>query len=85
VMVRLRAAATLPQSDIIKIDAEGSELPILRELKEAGLLQRPSAILLEYHSEEDAEKITALLTEVGFRVHDRRPRCPNRGELKFVR
>lgn len=49
----------LPEADIIKLDAEGAEVLILRETN----LQDVSLILLEYHSVENREAIKELLSD----------------------
>lgn len=46
---------------ILKIDTEGSELPILRDL--SAMLERVDLLYLEYHSEADRRAIDALLSE----------------------
>ena len=51
--------------DILKIDTEGAEVPILKGMKD--LLINTGVIMLEYHSEEDRRAIDALLP--GFSVY----------------
>jgi FkbM family methyltransferase len=50
---------SLPEADIIKLDAEGAEAMILREAN----LQEVSLILLEYHSVENRDAIKELLRD----------------------
>lgn len=45
--------------DVLKIDTEGAEVPILAGLKE--FLPRTKVVMLEYHSEADRRKIDELL------------------------
>ncbi|MCL2791425.1 MAG: FkbM family methyltransferase [Desulfobulbus sp.] len=52
------AACDLPACDLLKIDIEGAELEILDQLDLAGV----NAILLEFHSREDAGEIMRKLT-----------------------
>src|SRR5208337_3134718 len=47
----------LPKSDIVKIDTEGAETPILSSMN----LSEVELILLEYHFREDREAIKKLL------------------------
>lgn len=60
----------ITQIDILKLDTEGAEVPILRDLEP--MLDRIGAIHVEYHSERDRRAIEALLAEqfmlVGARV-----------------
>jgi FkbM family methyltransferase len=56
-MVECIAAGELPPCDLVKIDTEGSEVEILRNLQ----LQRTRALFLEHHSRADAETIKAML------------------------
>jgi FkbM family methyltransferase len=53
------AARDLPPCDLLKIDTEGSEVEILSHMSLAGI----DAIVLEFHSREDAAAIKALLNE----------------------
>ena len=65
--VRVRDAATVlgelgvQRVDIMKIDTEGCEVPILESILASGRLW-PAQIALEYHSEEDRLQIDRLLT-----------------------
>ncbi len=78
VEVLTRSPDVLPRADLIKIDAEGSEVEIL-----AGLGRIESdVIVLECHSESNRRRIDGLLADyvlVGGRV-----RGPHRGVLKYV-
>jgi FkbM family methyltransferase len=72
----------LDRPDIIKIDTEGCEIPIISSI--IGSFRNAKAVYLEYHSEEDRLKIDRLLCNThvlfyGKIVH------PHRGELVYVR
>lgn len=75
------AAAILPSAELIKIDAEGSELEILRNLN----LQGNRAIVLEYHSESDRKAIRELLDATAYLEYQHEEVVPGRGILKFIR
>jgi FkbM family methyltransferase len=66
-VVRLRRAATelaergITEVSLLKVDTEGCELPILRDLLAA--LTRVDAVAVEYHSEEDRRALDDLLAE----------------------
>lgn len=69
--------------DILKIDTEGAELDILQ----AGVaaLEDVQKIVIEYHSHELRDAITALLAGSGFTlVHDEPDRSQN-GDIYFAR
>lgn len=83
--VSVIAASVLPAADILKIDTEGAELRILASLAAAGRLPEFHAIMLEYHFELDRGLIKELLLAHGFQLYAEKPRCPDRGELKFIR
>jgi len=67
--------------DILKVDTEGCELPILRSL--AGMLARIKVIYLEYHDETDRLAIDGLLTPTHI-LMAAKVRHPHRGELCYV-
>ena len=75
-------AATLPEADIIKIDAEGSEVMIVKRLT---ITDRLKAIMLEYHNYSDIEPITTYLTGHGFKAFEYSPQSEHRGIIKFTR
>ncbi len=56
-LVECIAARELPPCDLVKIDTEGCEVEILRNLQ----LKRTQALFLEHHSRADAETIKAML------------------------
>jgi FkbM family methyltransferase len=74
------AARELPPADFIKIDTEGCELEILRELD----LTRCQALALEYHRESDRADIPAFLQWRFREVSHDQGTVPYRGVLKFV-
>ena len=83
VEVTVLDAAVLPVAHIIKIDTEGSEIPILDRLDEFDLINIPVAYSLEYHSAEDRREIDALLaayTLISGVIYG-----PARGVLNFLR
>lgn len=66
---------------ILKLDTEGAEVPILREIEH--LLDRVDAILVEYHSEKDRREIDHLLGD-RFTLYQARAGCPHRGTNAYV-
>jgi FkbM family methyltransferase len=86
--IELRDAATffkdqqIDAIDILKVDTEGCEYPILMSIKEK--LPRIWVIYLEYHSEEDRRRIDDLLapTHVLLRAKVEKAHC---GEVTYVR
>lgn len=56
-MVECIAASELPPCELVKIDTEGCEVEILRNLQ----LQQTRALFLEHHSRADAETIKEML------------------------
>lgn len=87
VEVRLRNARAfvseqkLDSIDILKVDTEGCELPILRSL--ADILPRTRVVYLEYHDEADRVAIDALLQPTHI-LCSAKLRHPHRGELCYV-
>jgi len=90
--VRTVSAADLPPCDLLKIDTEGSEIPILQGYKH---LDGVIAVMLEWHEWSDQFYIGAFLASRGFRCVEQRIREPletmgerfwgHYGTLKFVR
>jgi FkbM family methyltransferase len=87
VEVELREARTVLAEqgveavDILKLDTEGCEVPILRSL--VGLLPRLGVVFVEYHDEEDRREIDRMLggTHVLFQG---RVLAPHRGEFCYL-
>ncbi len=71
----------IARADIVKIDTEGCEVPILAEM--ADMLGQVRVIYLEYHSEEDRRTIDDMLapTHVVWRGRIEHAHC---GELVYV-
>lgn len=92
--VHVLDAAKLPFANILKIDAEGSEINILQRLHEVNRLSSFSAVMLETHDPNDRKEIMALLEIEGFTLTKDHiwargtgiKYCdPNRSELCYVR
>jgi FkbM family methyltransferase len=71
----------LQQADIVKLDTEGCEWPILTSLRP--WLGQFRAIYLEYHSENDRRRIDALL-EPTHLLKDGVVHHPHRGEFCYI-
>jgi hypothetical protein len=67
--------------DVLKIDTEGCEVPILESI--AAWLPEMKAIYLEYHSERDRLAIDRMLCETHILVSGK-VTYPHRGELCYV-
>jgi FkbM family methyltransferase len=86
-MVRLRSIAAwldevgIDVIDVLKVDTEGCELPILRGIKDR--LPAIRLIHVEYHSESDRREIDRLL-EPTHALADGRVLHLHRGELTYV-
>lgn len=74
--------AGIPQPDIIKIDTEGGEVPIMTSMPE--VFRRAKAIYLEYHSESDRRWIDSFLADSHILFYGT-VATPHRGELVYVR
>lgn len=74
-------AKDIPAAEFVKIDTEGCELDVLSGLG----LSVTKAVTCEYHSELDKAKIIKLLESVGFELVNQKPRCQDRGVLKFAK
>jgi FkbM family methyltransferase len=66
---------------LLKLDAEGAEVPILRDVSH--LLDRVEAVALEYHAERDRLEIDRLLS-LRFVLCQGRIRFPHRGTLVYA-
>lgn len=65
---------------ILKVDCEGGEFDIFRSLAEAGLFDRISAVLCEWHAVFDGQnqaQLTDPLTRAGFIIFDQSPPTGN--------
>jgi FkbM family methyltransferase len=68
--------------DVLKVDTEGCELPILRDL---GALARDAVVIhLEYHSEADRVGIDSVLN-ASHLLYAASATHPHRGDLTYVR
>lgn len=67
--------------DILKIDTEGSEIPILSSLDDR--LAEVSVIFVEYHSERDRRQIDDMLAPTHQLLHSQ-AMFPHRGDLCFI-
>lgn len=56
----------ISQCDLLKMDCEGSELPILRAIS-SDILQAIKSMIMEYHNESDLDEISRILANAGFR------------------
>lgn len=73
----------LRQVDILKVDTEGAEVPIVRDLLAAGSGVSFDVLYLEYHSEEDRVRLDRLLTPDYWLAHARATKV-HRGTLGYV-
>ena len=80
-LVRCVGAVNMPAAEFVKIDTEGCEVEILKELD----LSAARAVAVEYHSAQDRETIVDLLDMEGFREIEHKPVTSDRGVLKFLR
>ncbi len=68
--------------DILKIDTEGCEVPILLALKE--FIPRMKLVYFEYHSEQDRRALDELLSPTHM-VCSARSECGHLGEMAYAR
>jgi FkbM family methyltransferase len=85
-------AGSLPDCDVLKLDTEGCEVEILEGylyLREDQFSRLPRAILLEFHSEDDRQRIDHMLTHPwkigGYRLVQGRIATADMGVLCYVR
>jgi FkbM family methyltransferase len=71
----------LDRPDIIKIDTEGCEIPIINSMIDS--FRNAKAIYIEYHSEEDRLKIDRILCNTHL-LYGGRILHPHSGELTYV-
>lgn len=74
-------ASLIGRFDFVKVDTEGSELPILSALD----LSATKAVVCEAHSSEDATAISSLLESRGFKKAGETPTLHKCRVLKFAR
>lgn len=80
--VKTVSAANLPPCDIMKIDTEGMELPILCTYEH---LSAVKAVLLEWHSSADRYRIGSRMCEMGFNIVSDAAWAVNAGIMKWAR
>jgi len=71
------------QADVLKVDTEGAEYPILKSLAQVGKLAGTRIIYVEYHREEDRRKIDTLLHKTHY-ITTGQLFFPTQGELMYV-
>jgi len=85
--IRLRKASqalreeAISSIDILKVDTEGCEVPVLADLAE--LAKAARVIYLEYHSDADRRRIDAMLEPSHVLAHAA-ARQPHRGDVCYV-
>jgi FkbM family methyltransferase len=72
-----------PIPDLLKLDTEGAEVPILSSLSELIASQRISVIQLEYHSDRDRRYIDRLL-DPNYLLVAGRARTAHRGIASYI-
>jgi len=68
--------------DILKVDTEGCEVPILSSMGK--LVETARVIYLEYHSDEDRRTLDTMLAPTHL-IFSGRVICPHRGEFCYLR
>ncbi len=68
---------------VLKIDTEGGEVPILRDL--GAYLDRVAAVYLEYHWDKDRQRIEAIMHEHDLTLTRAHQSHPHRGENLYIR
>jgi FkbM family methyltransferase len=76
-------AGDLPECEVLKIDTEGSELPILRRFLERHDLP-PALVMLEFHRKEDRRALEDLLGAYGLELVRARIDTPFLGVCWFL-
>ena len=77
----LATLAPAQKIDVLKIDLEGAEVPILRSIQE--MIPGIALIYLQYHDDDDRIQIDQLLKDTHLLLHVRQHH-PHRGELCYV-
>ena len=72
----------ITQIDILKIDTEGCEIPILKSIQDTHL-SNMKIIYIEYHSEEDRKCIDKILGE-NYILYSGEVSSPHRGEFCYI-
>jgi len=71
----------LTKIDILKVDAEGSELKILKSFNKFEIIKK---ITLEFHSSKDSNKIVSFLKNKSFKLLKKTVNKSNYGSLYFI-
>jgi hypothetical protein len=79
IQVEALASSLLPAAEVIKIDTEGAEVEILRELD----LSQAVLLMIEHHRAEDAQTIKEMLRE--FKLIQDSPENAEVGVLIFLK
>ncbi len=77
-------ASEMPEADIIKVDTEGAEGPIFRDLFNAGKLNY-KAIIFEFHKFEVGMQIAGMLDCLGYKKVFQEFSGINHGVFKFIK
>src|ERR1035437_499816 len=73
--------SSLQQADFVKVDTEGCELEIISGMD----LSKTTALVCEWHRDDDCRKIIDVVTKAGLRLFHCKPWFKNRGEMGFAR
>ena len=57
----------MTRCDLLKMDCEGSELPIL-EAASSETLAKIGAVIMEYHNENEVARLCEILAQSGFKA-----------------
>lgn len=81
ISVDCEAASSLPAADVVKIDTEGEEVPILEHLD----LSRARAVMFEWHSIGDHRTLTRIMEGKGFTLLHEQSGDRGTGTQKWIR
>ena len=81
--VKCQSARDIPSCELVKIDTEGHEIPIILGLN----FSATKAVVLEYHRAEDAQRIMSFMIAKRFRLADHKPsgKADGHGVMKFYK
>jgi FkbM family methyltransferase len=74
------AENSISRVDVLKVDTEGCEVPILEAMRD--LLPQTKVIYLEYHNDDDRKELDRILGETHLLVHGQM--TPHLGEVAYV-
>jgi FkbM family methyltransferase len=85
--VRAKFAGHLGDADVLKVDIEGHEVPVLRAWFAARAAQpsRLRGVIVEWHTPEARAELRALLEAERFVILDERPLRPDRADIGVIR